>query len=400
VTQTNAPLFGPEMLADPYPVYHRLRSTDPVHWSERIGRWVLTRYDDVVQALSDPRLSSERVGPGARQPEVGGGSLPARPGIPENMLLFSDPPKHTRLRGLVNKAFTPRVLDAMRTRIQAIVDEALNAVQDTGHMEVIADLSYPLAATVIAELLGVPPEDRDHFGHWARGFVPRFTDPTPAEDQRRMLESSTALSAYLSALVAGRRAEPREDLLSSLVQAQKERDRLSTEELFANMILLLIAGLETTAQLIGNGTWALLCHPDQLQLLLREPARIRWAIEELLRYDTPVQWAGRIATEDLEIGGGQIRSGQWVMPMLGAANRDPAQFPDPDRLDIAREDIRHVAFGYGPHFCLGAPLARLEAQIAFETLLRRMPNLRLEGEPPRHRENFAIRGLEALWVAF
>jgi cytochrome P450 len=317
-------------------------------------------------------------------------------------MLNADPPRHTRLRLLVNKAFTPKTVEELAPFIRGFVDKALDAALARGRMDVMADLAFPLPAIVIAEMLGIPPEDRDRFKHWsddataALGNLPSNLSP---EVLRKSVEAMRALQAYFRDIIAQRRAKPRHDLISGLIKAQEEGDRLSDQELLANCVLLLNAGHETTTNLIGNGTYALLRHPDQLKRLRDDPSRIPTGIEELLRYDSPVQFTNRILTADTELGGKVLPAGQMVLLLLAAANRDPEQFPNPDKLDVGRVNNKHVAFGLGLHFCLGAPLARLEGRLVIEALLQRAPNLRLDGPPPRYRQNFNLRGLESLHVS-
>ena len=373
--------MDPEFVADPYPMYHRLRTDDPVHHSA-LGFWVLTRYDDVVAALRDPRLAKEAIA----------SFVAARFGAPVPAMGLSmldrDPPDHTRLRGLVSKAFTPRVVEGLRPRIQQIVDGLL---------------AYPIPVIVICEMLGVPVEDHERFKGWsldiARGLDLIWLGPE-SEVGRRSVAARQSLAEYFRGLIAQRRAAPRGDLLSGLIAAEEAGDKLNEVELLATCILLLIAGHETTVNLIGNGTLALLRHRDQLQRLQRDPGLIAGAIEELLRFDGPVQRTARIPSEDIVIGGRTIAKGEMVMPFIGAADRDPVQFPDPDRLDIGRADNRHIAFGWGIHFCLGAPLARIEGQIAISTLVRRMPKLELATAQPEYRQSLTLRGLKALPVRF
>jgi cytochrome P450 len=390
-------LFGPRMLADPYPYYARLRSTDPVHWADQFGGWVLTRYADVMTVLRSPHASAERTAV-ARQrvaPE-----FRALYDLRSHSMLNADAPRHTRLRLLVNKAFTPRTVEGLAPFVRNFVDEVLGKARARGQMDVMADLAFPLPATVIAEMLGVPPGDRDRFKRWsddtaAAANLPANLSPAVL---RQSVVAMEQLQAYFRGIIAQRRAEPRDDLISALVKAQEEGDRLSDEELLANSVLLLNAGHETTTNLIGNGTLALLRHPDQLRRLREDPSLIPSAVEELLRYDSPVQFTTRVLKADMELGGKVLRAGQMVLLLLGAANRDPEQFPDPDRLDVGRPDNKHLAFGLGSHFCLGAPLARLEGRLVFEALLRRTPDMRLDGPPPQYRQNFNLRGLESLHV--
>jgi hypothetical protein len=385
--------FLPEVIENPYPTYHRLRQEDPVHLSP-LGIWALSRYDDAAMLLRDPRF-------GRRGFQQILESRFGRQGLGQSML-FQDPPDHTRLRTLVNKAFTPRVIDGMRGQIQQIVDRLLDQVKPAGRMDVVADLAYPLPVIVICEMVGVPADDRDQFRDWSYAIA-RSLDaialPNP-EIVERANQAQDALTAYFARLIEARRQAPRPDLLSALIAAEEAGDRLTTQELFATGILLFIAGHETTVNLIGNGTLALLRHPDQMKRLQAEPGLIASAVEELLRYDSPVQRTGRLLYEDVTLGGKTVPKGSIAVALIGAANRDPAHFPDPDRLDITRSDNRHLAFGWGIHFCLGAPLARLEGQIAIGTLLRRFPRLALAADRVEWRETSTLRGLRALPVTF
>jgi hypothetical protein len=407
MTSSSAPaldaihLFGPEMLADPYPIYHRLRTADPVHWHPAINSWVLTRHRDVAAALVDPRFSAERTA--FMQQQAGHQELEPFFAFLSNRMIYTDGPRHTRLRTLVNKAFTPHAVEAMAPHIQQLVDGFLDRVQVQGHMDLIRDLAFPLPGTVIAEMLGVPPADRDQLKQWSDEFVRFFARPpaeVTAEDYQRDLRAAQAMTAYFRRIVTPLRAHPKKDLLSAMLQAEEAGDRLSEDELFANANLLMVAGHETTTNLIGNGVLALLHNPDQMQKLKDDPSLIPSAIEEFLRLVGPVQFTHRIAREDVEMGGKTIGKGQMVHLVLAAANRDPEQFPEPDRLDVTRSPNHHLAFGGGHHVCLGAPLARLEVRIAFETLLRRLPGMRLATETLRYRELFNLRGLESLPIAF
>ncbi len=388
--------MDPEFIADPYPTYHRLRAEDPVHRSP-LGFWVLTRYEDVVTALRDPRLAKEAIAAviAARY----GAAMPAM-GL---SMLDRDPPDHTRLRGLVNKAFTPRVVEGLRPHIQKIVDGLLARVEGVGSMDLIEEFAYPLPVIVICQMLGVPVEDRERFKEWgldiARG-LDAILLPPDSDVAQRSAAARRALADYFRALIAERRTSPRGDLLSALIAAEEAGDKLSEDELLATCILLLVAGHETTVNLIGNGTLALLRHPDQLRRLREDPRLIGSAVEELLRYDGPVQRTTRIPSAEVTIAGRTIGKGEMVMPFIGAADRDPAQFPDPDRLDITRTDNRHIAFGWGIHFCLGAPLARVEGQLAINTLVQRLPKLALATDTPDYRQSLTLRGLNALPVAF
>ena len=392
--------FVPEIQANPYPLYHQLRSEDPVHWSELMESHVFSRYDDVLAVLRDARFSANRRR--ARSRFVQAATEMEEAGAPLFMaqtMLTSDPPEHTRLRGLVNKAFTARRIESLRPRIQEIVDELLDAVEGKGGMDVIWDLGYPLPVIVIAELLGVPPDHREQFKQWSDGIVGTLGAPMASpETQQRAQTSVMELAAYFRDVVAERRREPKDDLISALISAEEQGNALGEEELIATLILLLVAGNETTTNLSGNGMLALLRHPDQLERLRNEPSLAEPAVEELLRYDSPVQATGRVALEDVEVGGTVVPEGGVAFLLLGAANRDPAVFPEPDRLDLGRQDNRHVAFGYGIHFCLGSPLARVEAQVALPSLLRRFPNPRLATEELEWSGGLILRGLKKLPV--
>jgi cytochrome P450 len=389
--------MDPEFVADPYPTYRRLRAEDPVHHSP-LGFWVLTRYADVMAMLRDPRLTKEPIA--AFVAARFGMTVP--PGLGLSML-DRDPPDHTRLRGLVSKAFTPKALESLRPHIQQIVDGLLAQVESQREMDLIEEFAYPLPVRVICEMLGVPVADHERFKHWgldiARG-LDAIMLPPDSEVAKRSVAGRHALSGYFRELIAERRAAPRDDMLSALIAAEEAGDKLNEDELLATCILLLVAGHETTVNLIGNGTLALLRHPDELRRLREDPGLIATAVEELLRFDGPVQRTARIPSEDVTIGGHTIPKGEMVMPFLGAADRDPAQFPDPDRLDIGRADNRHIAFGMGIHFCLGAPLARMEGQIAINTLVKRLPKLALATARPEFRQSLTLRGLASLPVAF
>ena len=397
-------LFDPVFKADPYPTYARLRSSAPVHRAampDGRGVWLITRYEDVLAVLKDERFVKDWRS--ALTPE----QLAEIPPIPEVMkpisrnMLDTDPPDHERLRALVSKAFTPRLIERMRPRVQAIADGLLDAVQDKGEMDLIDDYAFPLPITVIAELLGVPAEDRNNFREWSDAAVSGNASQEYLEEI--LIPHMQAFTDYLRALFEEKHANPKDDLVSALVQAEEAGDKLSEDELLGMVFLLLVAGHETTVNLIGNGVLALLKHPDQLRKLKDDPSLIQLAVEELLRYDGPVETSTeRFAREDVDMGGTVIPRGEMVLVVLAAADRDPERFSDPDDLDITRTDNRHLAFGKGIHHCLGAPLARMEGQIAISTLLRRMPNLRLK-EPPESlswRPGMILRGLRGLPVEF
>ncbi len=386
--------------ADPYPFYDRLQveatvARIPIRFLGQRQAWLVTRYDAAVDALKDSRLAKDRRRapvPGA-EPRPGWVPPLVRP-LLSNMLDLDDP-DHARLRLLVHQAFTPRRIDALHGRIAALTDDLLDAAAGRGRIDVVADVALPLPATVIAELLGVPAADQRRFHHWSNAM----TSVTSTADGLRALPAIWSLARYLRRLIATRRADPRDDLISDLISAHAEGDRLSEDELLAMVILLLTAGHETTVNLIAGGTLALAQHPDQADRLRADPALIGPAVEELLRFTSPVAFATeRYATEPLEIAGTAVTPGDLVLVGLAAANRDERHFADPDRLDLGRTPNRHLAFGQGGHYCLGAPLARLEARIAFPALLTRRPELRLAVPPERLRwkRGLFLRGPEYL----
>jgi len=386
--------------ADPHPYFARLRALGPVHRIERfLGQpaWLVVHYDEAAMILKDVRFGKAAANAmSARQ-------LAAQPwfrkvqlfkSVQQNML-NQDPPVHTRLRALVSKAFTPPLVEQMRGRVQSLADGLLDRARNDRHFELIRDFALPLPATVIAEMLGVPREDRRRFHRWSNALIAISSN----WGMVKALANAWLFMRYVRGLIAERRRRPQDDLISALVRVENEGDVLSGDELVAMIMVLLVAGHETTANLIGSGGLALLQHPDQRNILQCEPGLIRPAVEELLRYTCPLGIATeRYAREDVSIGGVTIPRGELVGVVLASANRDERHFQDPDRLDIAREPNRHLSFGLGAHFCLGASLARMEAQIAIETLFRRLPGLRL-GAPIhelRWRRGALLRGLEAL----
>ncbi|MFO0576593.1 MAG: cytochrome P450 [Polyangia bacterium] len=393
----------PEHKADPFPLYARLRESAPVQRARmgRIEGYLLTRYDDVLAALKDPRLAKN-----IRRIE-GAAELSRRPWLPgflramESNMLDQDDPNHARLRALVHRAFTPARIERLRPRIAALGNELLDRVQGRGELELIRDFALPLPLTVIGELLGVAPADRVRFQRLSQGALL----PPTTLNVLRMLPSMWALIRYVQKLLAERRRAPQDDLLTALVQVEDGGDRLTADEQVAMVLLLLIAGHETTVNLISSGVLALLTHPEPLQRLRARPEgpAMKAAVEELLRFTCPVEHATeRYAVEDLTLHGTRVRRGELVLAVLASANRDPAHFPRPDELDLMREPNRHLAFGYGIHFCLGAPLARMEGQIALELLLQRLPELRLAvpAETLRWRATPVVRGLSALPLRF
>jgi cytochrome P450 len=369
------------IISDPYDTYDRLRTNDPVHRMRLINGWVLTRYEDVDMVLRDHRRFSKNDG---QEDEY-------------RSMLHHDPPDHTRLRSLVSKAFTPRAVRELHPRVERIVDDLLNELEGKDRFDLIESLAFPMPVTVIAEMLGVPPQDMDRFKHWSND-VSLTIEPSLREDQICRVERALEeLYAYFESIIEGRRREPQDDMITALLNAEDEGDRLTHEELLGTLVLLLVAGNETTRNLIGNGVRALLKHPDQLRKLKDNPDLLDSAINELLRYDSPVQLDSRLVHSDVEVAGYRIRAGQQILCAIGAANRDPLVFTEPDRLDIERNESSHIAFGRGIHHCLGAPLAMLEARAAFSALLRRFSSIRLVSEPV-YREQVVLRGVKELWV--
>ena len=389
--------FPPEYRADPYPLYEWVRENDPVHRAQD-GNWVLVRYADASAVLRDPRFSNNPVWL-SDEARAQGGSSPVRQ-VGSRVMMFLDPPDHTRLRSLVGKAFTPKVVECLRPRIQSLVDELLDAAVDKGEIDVLGDLAYPLPTIVICELLGVPLADRELFKDWSADASRLLDGYLPPDVQTQGLAATMHLSQYFTDLIEERRADPRDDLLTAMIAAEDGGERLTHEELLTTSILLLLAGFETTMNLVGNGVLVLVRHPDELARLRDDPSLDRTAIEELLRYEGPVHVTARIATTDVEVGGQLIRKGEQAAVVLAAANRDPEQFPDPNRLDVGRTDNRHLAFAAGAHYCLGAALARIEARAAIVTLIRRFPDVELRTADPQWRDHFVVRGLKELRVGF
>jgi pimeloyl-[acyl-carrier protein] synthase len=392
-------LLKPEVLADPYPLYCRLRTEAPVLWDPFLHAWVVTRYCDVTQVLLD--FSALRTPTPDQLAQMGLADLSPIASVMVKQMLFMDPPAHTRLRGLCSQAFTPRRVDALREHIQDIANQLLDSVLPLGEMDVVADFAAPLPAIVTAELLGVPISDHLQLKRWSADFAEMLGNFQHNPNRtKRVLSSLDEMTTYFKQAIREQRAHPIEGLVSSLLSAEIDGDRLSEEEIVASLIVTMVGGQETTTNLIGNGILSLLRHRDVMEELRNDPSLISTAVEELLRYESPSQHTARLAPNDIELGGKKIRKRQAVIAVMGAANRDPERFPDPDRLDIRRKDNRHVAFGFGAHFCFGAPLARIEGQIAFATILRRLQNLQLKPGPITWRENLGLRGLIALPVSF
>ena len=365
---------------NPYDTYDRMRDKDPVHRMRLINAWVLTRYEDVDMVLRDHRrfLKDDEI-------------------IEYRSMLNSNPPDHTRLRAIVSKAFTPRSVAELYPRIERMVSGLLDDLEGEERIDLIEKFAFPIPITVIAEMLGVPSEDMDIFEAWSND-ISLVIEPYQTEEQEaRVTRASEELFEYFEGIMEQRRREPQDDMITALMNAEEEGDKLTHDELLGTLLLLLVAGNETTRNLIGNGTLALLRHPDQLQRLRDNPDLLDSAVNELLRYDSPVQLDGRIAQEDLEIAGTQIQAGERVISAIGAANRDPAAFTNPNAVDIGRREKSHISFGRGIHHCLGAPLAIMEGRIAFAALLDRYSSISLVSEP-EFREQIVLRGVEELWV--
>jgi len=395
------PLFNPlspDFIRDPYPYYERLRTTDPMHITAH-GAFLASRHADVSLVLRDKRFGKDYVD---RTIKRYGPKIMDEPifASMKHWMLQQDPPDHTRLRGLVVKAFTARRVEDMRPRIQQVVDQTIDAIIDRGHMDLIEDFAFRLPVTIICDMLGIPEQHRETFYKGSRDGG-RILDPVPLtpEEIAQANTGNALVIMYFEQLFELRRRDPGDDLTTQLVQAEEDGSKLTNEEMTANIILLFGAGHETTVNLIGNGLLALHRNPDQLALLKANPSLITNAIEEFLRYDSSVQLTGRVALEDIDdLGGKRIPKGETVLCLLGSANRDDAVYPDrPDRLDIERPNVKPLSFGGGIHFCLGAQLARIEAEIAITTLLRRIPGLRLDdAENPEWRPTFVLRGLKRL----
>jgi cytochrome P450 len=394
---------SPEFKSNPYPFYARLRAESPVHRAllpTKETAWLITRYDDVTKVLKDERFVKDTKN--ALTPEQAASMLWFRrmfKSLGTNML-NQDPPNHTRLRALVSKAFTPRLIEQMRERVQRLADELLDNARHRGGMDLIHDYALPVPTTIIAEMLGVPVADRHKFQRWSNALM---SAGSSTWGLLKAIPNVWAFMRYIREIIKKRRADPHDDLVSALVRAEEAGDTLNADELLAMIMLLLVAGHETTVNLIGNGALALLENPEQMEKLRHDPTLIKSAVEELLRYAGPVEMATeRYAREDVTLAGVTIRRGDMVFVVIASANRDERQFVNPDQLDITREPNRHLSFGLGTHFCLGASLARLEGQIAINTLLRRLPDLGLAVTPGglRWRRGLILRGLETLPVVF
>jgi len=392
-------LLDPAVLADPYPLYRELREHDPVHWDPFLHAWVVTSYADVVTVLH--KFSANRTPTPEQFAALGLSSLAPIAQVMVKQMLFMDAPAHTRLRALCSAAFTSRRVEVLRSHIQDIADRLIDRVAPSGRMDVIADFANPLPAIVTAELMGVPTEDHEQLKAWSADFAEMLGNFQHNPDRAgRVSRSLQEMTSYFRAAVHAQERAPRGGLLHSLMTAEVDGGRLSEEEVIANAIVTMVGGQETTTNLIGNGLLTLLRHPQQLAQLRDNPTIIESAVEELFRYESPSQHTARLVPDDVVLGGKSLRRRDAVMAVMAAGNRDPRRFPDPDKLDLMRQDNRHLAFGWAAHFCFGAPLARIEGQIAFATLLRRLTNITIEPTPLEWRENLGLRGLKSLPIAF
>jgi cytochrome P450 len=393
-------LLDPEVLANPYPLYHRLREKDPVHWDPYLHSWVVTRYRDVVDVLHHYRAST-RLAP-ERMEELGMGGLSPIAALMVRMMLFLDPPEHGRVRRLASAAFTPRQVAVLREHIRQIAEGLVARLGSGGRVEVMRGLANPLPAIVSAEMLGLPTADHELLKYWSQNFAEMLGignfQHNPAR-AREVLQTVEEMVSYFRAAVNREASKPTEGVINAFTTAEIDGDRLSEEEIIANLIITMVGAQETTTNLIGNGLLTLLRQPDQLERLRSDRALLESAVEELLRYESPSQYTVRLAPAGAILGDQEIPEGEAVVAVMGAANRDPDRFTDPDRLDLARQDNRHLAFGWAGHFCFGAPLGRLEGRIAFDTLLSRFSELSLDPDAEvRWRPNLVLRGLTELHV--
>jgi cytochrome P450 len=395
--------LAPEFIANPYPVYEQLRATTPIFWHDASRMWFFTAHEDVDALLRDRRFGRTILHLMSRE-------AAGLPPVPEHMKPFrklsdhsmfdKEPPEHTRLKSLVHKVFTPRRVEMLRTRIQAQTDVLLDVAEAQGGMDLLEDFATPLPVTVIAELLGVPEADRHHLRPWSQSIVAMYELGHTPEQERSAIQAAIDFSDYLRHLARERRIHPQDDLITALALVEEQGDALTEDELISTCVLLLNAGHEATVNVIGNGMLALLNHPAQWQMLKDNPALVNTAIEEMMRYDTPLQLFRRWVLEDVEYNGISHKQGTEIGLMFGAANRDPLAFDQPERFDITRTHNPHISFGGGVHYCLGSPLARLELQVAIRTLIERFPTLRMDGPPPEYRPAYVIRGLKVFPVSW
>jgi len=392
-------LLDPDVLADPYPLYRSLREHDPVLWDPPLHAWVVTSYSGVKEVLH--KFSADRTPTPEQLNAMGMRALEPVSQVMVRQMLFMDAPAHTRMRGLCASAFTSRSVDSLRDHIQDVADRLIDRVLPKGRMDVIADFANPLPAIVTAELMGLPPGDHEQLKSWSADFAEMLGNFQHNPDRvNQVVRSVGEMTAYLRSAMREQAHCPRKGLVRLLMDASVDGARLNDDEVIANIIVTMVGGQETTTNLIGNGLLTLIKQPEDLAQLRDDPSIIEAAVEELIRYETPSQHTARLAPADMTLGGKQIRKRQAVMAVMAAGNRDPEQFPDPDRLNLTRSPNRHLAFGWAAHFCFGAPLARIEGQVAFETLLRRLHGLALASEPLAWRQNLGLRGLTALPVTF
>lgn len=392
-------LLDPEVLANPYPLFHRLRTEDPVHWDPYLHAWVVTRYGDVINVLH--HFLADRTPTPEHLAKIGLGELAPIAQVMVKQMLFLDPPTHTRIRSLASHAFTPGRVAVLREHIREIVKDLIDRVEEKGRMDVIADVAEPLPYTVTAEMLGVPVEDAPQLKAWSQDFAEMLGNfqhnPERVPRVRRSVEEMTK---YFQSAIRDIERHPREGLIHSFLTAESEGDRYSEEEVIANTIVTMVGGQETTTNLIGNGVLTLLRNPEQLSHLKADLSLVPSAVEEILRYEPPSQHTARLAPHDLEMGGKKIAKRQAVIAVMAAGNRDPERFPEPDQFDITRKDNRHLSFGWAAHFCFGAALARIEGQVTFEEMLRRLPDWSLEEDALVWRTNLGLRGLTSLNCRF
>jgi pimeloyl-[acyl-carrier protein] synthase len=392
-------LLDPAVLANPYPLFRRLREEDPVHWDPFLHAWIVTRYNDVITVLYS--FSADRTPTPDQLAKMGLAHINPIAQVMVKQMLFMDPPAHTRIRALASYAFTPRRVEVLRSHIRDILDDLMTQAEPRGEMDVITDIAEPLPAIVTAEMLGVSVEDHVILKGWSADFAQMLGNFQHNPDHvAKVLRTVEDMTAYFNERIRELRRHPREGLIHSLMTAEVDGDRLTDEEVVANTIVTMVGGQETTTNLIGNGVLTLLNNPGEFARLRDDLSLIPSAVEELLRYESPSQHTARLAPNDVELGGRMIRKRQAVIAVMAAGNRDPERFPDPDRLDLTRPDNRHLAFGWAAHFCFGAPLARIEGQLVFEAIATRLKDLNLVGGPLTWRSNLGLRGLTSLPVTF
>lgn len=392
-------LLDPRISACPWEFFHRLRTADPVHWDAYMHAWVVTSYSEVVTVLRD--YSANRTPAPEYLEKLGLSFMKPFAEMMLQQMLFMDPPMHARLRSICSAAFTPSKVDQLRVMIQSTADDLIDKIVASGHMDVLSDFAIPFPAIVTARLLGVPVEDHRQLGAWVIDLAEVLGNFQHHPDRvAEIVRSLEDMKSYVASRVAEQRIRPNDGLINSLMNAEIDGERLTDDEVIASTIITMIGGHETTTNLIASGLLTLLGRPESFELLKSHPEIAATAVEELLRYESPVQHTARIAPADMQLGGKTIKKGSRVVAVLAAANRDPDRFPDPDRLDLHRPDNRHLAFGWAAHYCFGAPLARMEGQIAFNTILRRLSGISVLPQKLEWRENAGLRGLTALNIGF